>query len=204
METIELAELVEREAFHWSDAFMAQMALLSAKQRRAIILVSLAELHGIPLNRMLRTKESCLFCGYRPHTWQNKEGVQAAVEQHALSCEQRASGERWAFVAWRATYYRWQKDQLFRACQERARQELYSVIMAQPAFILGVSTLLAAQELRRQVREGERPIDRFRAAIAILDRAGFAPGQQQREEPQMRRIQSLLEELRGTGRKRGE
>jgi len=154
----------------WSPSaeLMATLRRLPPRRRRAVLRLVQAEMDGVPLSRLLKTAYSCRWCGWLAQAGATGAARKAALAAHEQTCER--AGQPWPFVCNHSTYYsQWVKDEAFQAALAAAWAE----VTAQAVAILQASTPLAARELQRQVRQGEKDGDRRLAAVAILDRAGL-------------------------------
>ena len=186
---------------NWSDDLRDKMALLSTQQRNAIAAIVLAEAEGIALTRLLKTAYSCRWCG-RPQGragWPS-EARKAELATHEAECERGpelddkgevvVEGQKWRFIANYATFYVKWKSSEFHNCLAHARQEVVDAALSEAAQLLQLGTPDAAEELRRQVREGEKDFDKRSAAIAILDRADLKTANKARD-PMIEWLQDL-------------
>jgi hypothetical protein len=154
---------------NWSPSaeLSATLRTLPARQRQAVLHIVQAEMGGVALTRLLKTAYSCRWCGWREQAGATRAARKASLAAHEAGCER--AGLPWAFVCHASTYYgRWARDEAF----QQALAQAWGEVTAQAVTILQASTSLAARELQRQVRQGEKDTDRRLAAVAILDRAG--------------------------------
>ena len=163
----------------WSDALQEKLALLQPAQRRAIVTIVTGELDGIPLSRLLKTVYSCRYCGKvigrSTHKGEDRKRLRILHEAEHLKAESGFDKPPlWQFATSYTTYYRsWRKSPIFVQCLEAARVETALNALKTASRLLQLAAPESASELRRQVAEGERDIDRRMSAIAILDRADF-------------------------------
>lgn len=154
----------------WSSELQLKMSELSGSQRRGIARIVMSEADGVPFSRLLRTVYSCKWCGREIGRNAGKADRKRVKLYHQEECKQ--NGTLWRFVCNYTTFYRlWRKSALFMECLEMAREETVFEALSGAARMLRLTTYKAVIELRRQVGEGERDIDRRSAAVAILDRA---------------------------------
>jgi len=149
------------------------LARLSRRQQQAVLRIVQAQMEGLPLTRLFKTPYSCRWCGaVLGQSGQGREARKAQLAGHEAGCA-RKDGPGWPFVCNYSTYYgQWVRDEAFRQALEMAWAE----VAAQAVALLKASTLAAAGELQRQVRQGAKDSDRRLAATAILDRAGVETG----------------------------
>jgi hypothetical protein len=158
--------------WEWSTDLQAQLDQLSAGQRRAILLIVMAESKGEPITRLLKTPYSCRWCGrVIGHSADGKAARKEALTAHEAGCERQ--GRPWQFATSLVTFYtRWKAaDSSFVECLNLARREVRENALQRAAWILQMGAPEAAIELRRQVAEAKDESDRRLASVAILDRA---------------------------------
>ena len=176
-----------------SNDLQKQMTVLSPAQRRAILLIVIGEVNGIPLTRLLKTPYSCRCCGYvAGRSGESRETRKQALAEHeATSCEH--PGQTWQFATNAATYYhRWKTSSDFTDCLSQAWTEVVCAALNEASRVLQIGTPEAARELRRQVEQGQKDSDKRSAATALLDRADFKVADQMNDT-----LRRWLAELRG-------
>jgi hypothetical protein len=175
-----------------SNDLQRQMMALSPAQRRAILMIVIGEVNGIPITRLLKTPYSCPCCGYvAGHSGESRESRQQALAEHeANSCAY--PGQRWQFAANASTYYqRWKPSSDFADCLSQAWTEVVCAALNEATRVLQIGTPEAAWELRRQIEQGQKDSDKRSAATALLDRADFKIAKQMNDT-----LRRWLEELR--------
>jgi len=163
----------------FSAALQKAMLALTAKQRRAIHRVVAAEAAGEPpLTRLLKTPYSCPYCGWvAGQSYHGRDERKALLAQHEVTCQRRPS--RWRFVCNYSTWYaKWVNDAAFVKCLDAARAEVSTRALEGARRELEFAAPEAVGELRRQVRDGERDVDKRDAAKFIVDRSGAGKPEQ--------------------------
>lgn len=163
----------------FSAALQNVMLELSAQQRRAIHRVIAAEVVGEPtLTRLLKTPYSCRYCGWvAGQSYHKRDERKAMLSAHEASCQRRP--DRWRFVCNYATWYaKWMHSETFKRCLDAARAEVSVEALAAARRELEFAAPEAVGELRRQVAEGERDLDKRDAAKFILTSSGAAKPQE--------------------------
>jgi hypothetical protein len=184
-ESLVLSE--ERTRFTWSEELLQDLEQLKVRQRRAIEQIVVAELYGVVLSRLLKSSNSCRWCGRRVCCSKER------LAEHEASCPRR--GQPWPFLVDSSTFYSyWHKNPHFKACLNQARRELAAYTLDEATQILHVAAPFAAWELREQVIRAPRAVDRRQAAIAILDRREL--NREPAEQAELRQLTFWLEELR--------
>lgn len=156
----------------FSTELQYKLSALTVKQRYAVLAIVAADVSGLPLSRLLKTSYSCLKCGrvLGNSSWSNRQRKDSLAD-HSATCE-RATDSDWPFICASTTYYsRWMRDAIFIASLRQARSELVIQALIEAASILRWGTITAARKLVEQIESGEKDIDQYRAAVAVLDRA---------------------------------
>jgi hypothetical protein len=170
------------------------MALLTARQQRAILMIVIGGAGGISLTRLLKTSYSCPHCGLAVGRG-GETGAQrkAALAHHIVTCRERP--QKWNFAVSATTYYnRWKTNRCFTECLNEVRAEFANAALGDAARILQLGTLEASRELVRQISEGEKDRDRRAAACSILDRVDLKMADRTNDK-----MMRWLAELRGEG-----
>lgn len=162
--------------FNWSTELETKIRRLTPQQQRSIAIIVLGEIAGYPTGRMLRRSYSCRWCGKRSNSKEAKEHHEATCHRH---------GSSWSFAASSRACQTWLKLPEFTECLNLARQEVTIQALGEATYLLQLITPFAVRELRRQIEQGERDLDRRQAAIAILDRADLTTSTKIKEHDQL-------------------
>lgn len=197
VEPIEIVEAQPEEfQIDFSTELQYKLSVLTAKQRYAVLAIVAADVAGLPLSRLLKTSYSCKKCGWVAGNsrWSNRQRKERLVD-HSVTCE-RATDSDWPFICTSTNYYsRWMRDAIFIASLRQARSELVIQALIEAASILQLGSAKAARELVKQVTEGEKDIDKYRAAVAVLDRAHRLTAAKSGED--LEKMEDWLQSLRG-------
>lgn len=157
----------------WSDELLSKLSSLKVSQRRAILMIVTGEAAMIPLSRLLKTSYSCCWCGRSiGRSGESNSARKSKRQLHESQCASESNRFYWSFVASSTTYYnRWRREPLFVQTLDLARQELAGQALLNAAHILHLGSTAAARKLVEQITVGEKDIDQYRAAVAVLDRA---------------------------------
>jgi hypothetical protein len=180
-----------KEIMRFSVELQKKMARLTAHQQRAILMIVIGGADGISLNRLLKTCYSCPHCG-RVVGRSGEKAVwrKAALASHIERCPEWPN--KWRFAATASTYYgHWKPNSCFTECLNQGRAEFANAAFGEAARILQLGALKAANEVVRQVSEGEKDRDKRAAAFGLLDRVDLKMADRTNDK-----LMRLLAELR--------
>ena len=160
-EAIDAPDLME-----WSGELKELFDRLSDRQRFAIVRIVTGMAKGHHRGQMLKRSRSCPYCGRRP---------EQRVRQHIEACRVEHHGEKFVFAAPSSSFDRWMKNPDFKKCLELATEKFHIRAMSDARNVLVGRSVLAAEELIRQIIEGSTDAGRLRAALGLLDRIGLSP-----------------------------